>query len=217
MDLERKGKQSYQGWMYARILAFSNGDLQSLYDRSDGFYRRQLILTAREKPADRMDDPDLADKLCAELPGIFNWAFAGLRRLAAHNFQFTESERVKANRQAVKQDANNVFAFLEAEDYVTYGPGLSASSRDLYNCYCKWCGANAYDAFKQRSFSDILLANLSRYHIVYSNNLLAADGKRVRGFTGIGVKSRGLPAAAVWQEASPEEAAEQENLWPANG
>ena len=45
MDLERKSVQSYQGWMYARLLAFSNGDLQSLYDRSNGFYRRQLILT----------------------------------------------------------------------------------------------------------------------------------------------------------------------------
>ena len=50
MDLERKGKQSYQGWMYARLLAFSNGDLQALYDRSDGFYRRQLILTTKDKP-----------------------------------------------------------------------------------------------------------------------------------------------------------------------
>ena len=27
MDLERKRTQSYQGWMYARLLAFSNGDL----------------------------------------------------------------------------------------------------------------------------------------------------------------------------------------------
>ena len=33
MDLERKGKQSYQGWMFARLMAFSNGDLQALYDR----------------------------------------------------------------------------------------------------------------------------------------------------------------------------------------
>ena len=49
MDLERKGKQSYQGWMFARLLAFSNGDLQALYDRSDGFYRRQLVLTTKEK------------------------------------------------------------------------------------------------------------------------------------------------------------------------
>ena len=30
MDLERKGKQSYQGWMFARLMAFSNGDLQAL-------------------------------------------------------------------------------------------------------------------------------------------------------------------------------------------
>ena len=35
MDLEHKGKQSYQGWMFARLLAFSNGDLQALFDRSN--------------------------------------------------------------------------------------------------------------------------------------------------------------------------------------
>ena len=62
MDLERKGKQSYQGWMFARLLAFSNGDLQALYDRSDGFYRRQLVLTTKEKPVDRADDPDREDE-----------------------------------------------------------------------------------------------------------------------------------------------------------
>ena len=63
MDLERKGKQSYQGWMFARLLAFSNGDLQALYDRSDGFYRRQLVLTTKERPVNRADDPDLAEKM----------------------------------------------------------------------------------------------------------------------------------------------------------
>ena len=54
MDLERKGKQSYQGWMCAWLLAFSNGDLQALFDRSDGFYRRQLLLTTKEKPVDHV-------------------------------------------------------------------------------------------------------------------------------------------------------------------
>lgn len=71
MDLERKGKQSYQGYLYARLLAFSNGDLQALYDRSDGFFRRQLILTTKEKSPARTDDPHLADKLCAEMESIF--------------------------------------------------------------------------------------------------------------------------------------------------
>lgn len=75
MDLEKKGRQSYQGWMYARLLAFSNGDLQALFDRSDGFYRRQLVLETKEKPEGRRDDPHIAEKLCAELDGIFLWAF----------------------------------------------------------------------------------------------------------------------------------------------
>lgn len=113
MDLERKGKQSYQGFMYARILAFSNGDLVSLYDRSDGFFRRQLILTTKRKPPDRIDDPNLSEKLCEEMEGIFLWAMAGLLRLVKNNFQFTESGRAKLNREMVKKDANNIELFLD--------------------------------------------------------------------------------------------------------
>lgn len=93
MDLEKKGKQSYQGWMFARLLAFSNGDLQSLYDRSDGFYRRQLVLTTKGKPQGRQDDPDLAEKMKSEVEGILLWAIEGLQRLVRNNFKFTESER----------------------------------------------------------------------------------------------------------------------------
>ena len=66
MDLEEKGKQSYQGYVYARLLGFSNGNLQSLYDHSNGFYRRQLILTTKDKDPNRVDDPDLGEKLCGE-------------------------------------------------------------------------------------------------------------------------------------------------------
>ena len=57
LDLERKGVQSYQRDIYARFLCFGNGALTSLYDHSDGFFRRQLILTTKDKPTDRMDDP----------------------------------------------------------------------------------------------------------------------------------------------------------------
>ena len=92
--------------MFARLLAFSNGDLQAHYDRSDGFYRRQLVLTTKEKSAGRVDDPDLAEKVKAETDGIFLWAFEGLQRLVANNFKFTESQRTRDNREAVKRDNN---------------------------------------------------------------------------------------------------------------
>ena len=185
MDLERKGKQSYQGWMCARLLAFSNGDLQALFDRSDGFYRRQLVLTAKEKPADRVDDPDLAEKMKAEVEGILLWAFAGLQRLVANNFKFTESQRTKENREAVKRDNNNVFDFLESEGYIRLKADASISSKELYEVYQVYCAENGLTSMKPRSFSDAVIASQERYHLEYCNNVTNAAGRRVRGFWGI--------------------------------
>ena len=90
MDLERKGIQSYQGQLYVRFLCFGNGSLTSLYDHSDGFYRRQLILTTKERHAGRKDDPFLVEKMLDELEGIFLWCLEGLHRLIANGYSFTE-------------------------------------------------------------------------------------------------------------------------------
>lgn len=185
MDLERKGKQSYQGWMFVRLLAFSNGDLQALYDRSDGFYRRQLVLTTKEKPAGRVDDPDLAEKMKAEAEGIFLWAFEGLQRLVANNFKFTESQRTKDNREAVKRDNNNVFDFLESEGYIRLKADSTISSKDLYEIYRMWCEENNLTPLKKRSFSDAVIANQSKYNLEYCNKITNSAGRRVWGFFGI--------------------------------
>ena len=81
MDLERKGKQSYQGILVCRILAFGNGTLKSLFDRSKGFYRRQIIHETKDIPPDRVNDPYLADKMIEEVEGIVLWCIEGLERL----------------------------------------------------------------------------------------------------------------------------------------
>ena len=190
MDLERKGKQSYQGWMCARLLAFSNGDLQALFDRSDGFYRRQLVLTAKEKPADRVDDPDLAEKMKAEVEGILLWAFAGLQRLVANNFKITESQRTKENREAVKRDNNNVFDFLESEGYIRLKADASISSKDCYDIYRMWCEENSLTALKRRSFSDALVAACGKYNLEHCNTITNSAGRRVWGFMGIEAVAR---------------------------
>lgn len=187
MDLERKGKQSYQGWMFARLLAFSNGDLQALYDRSDGFYRRQLVLMTKEKSAERVDDPELAEKMKAEAEGIFLWAFEGLQRLVGNGFRFTESERIRKNREAVKRDNNNMFEFLESEGYIRLNPKASISSKELYEIYLIWCEENSLLPLKSRSFSDGMVANLKKYQLEHSNNIINSAGRRVWGFVGIEV------------------------------
>ena len=190
MDLERKGKQSYQGWMFARLLAFSNGDLQALYDRSDGFYRRQLVLTTKEKPVDRADDPDLAEKMKAEAEGIFLWALEGLQRLVANNFKFTESQRTRDNREAVRRDNNNVFDFLESEGYIRLKADCTISSKELYEIYRMWCEENNLTPLKRRSFSESVIANQNKYNLEYCNKITNAAGRRVCGFFGIEAVAR---------------------------
>ena len=206
MDLERKGKQSYQGYMYARILAFSNGDLISLYDRSEGFFRRQLILTTKRKPADRIDDPDLSDKLCGELEGIFCWAFEGLQRLVKNNFRFTESDRARMNREMVKKDANNIELFMESQGYITRGKELTISSKQLAQIYGIWCDENAYPAMKGKTLIEYLTANQEKFGIIYTNNIINAAGRRVRGFKGIGPAIRlSGTSSDGWQCVDPED------------
>ena len=190
MDLERKGKQSYQGWMSARLLAFSNGDLQALYDRSDGFYRRQLVLTTKEKPAGRVDDPDLAEKLKAETEGILLWAFAGLQRLVSNNFKFTESDRIRANREAVKRDNNNIFDFMESEGYIRLKADASISSKDFYAIYRMWCEENSLVPLKSRSFSDAMVSSAVKYNLEHCNNVTNPAGRRVWGFMGVEAVAR---------------------------
>ena len=185
MDLEKKGQQSYQGHMFARLLAFSNGDLQSLYDHSDGFYRRQLILTTKVKSPNRVDDPDLADKLCAEMEGILLWAFEGSQRLVANRFRFSESERSRQNRELLKQDGNNLLMFLESEDYIQFDSVCAATSKELMAAYAIWCDDNGFAPLKSRTVSDFLISNASKYHIEHTNNIHSVDGRQIWGGKGI--------------------------------
>ena len=152
MDLERKGVQSYQGQIFVRFMAFGNGDLQSLYDHSDGFDRRQLILSTRDKPADRKDDPFLAEKMCAEAEGIVLWALEGLRRLIDNDYAFTVSDRTRANLTDVKKDANNILDFLGSEGYIAFEPGQTITAKTLYDIYCLWCEDNAFKPRPARNF-----------------------------------------------------------------
>ena len=185
LDLERKGVQSYQRDIYARFLCFGNGALTSLYDHSDGFFRRQLILTTKDKLLSRVDDPDIAEKIAAEAEGILLWAFEGLQRLVKNGFQFTESDRAKRNRELVKRDNNNVFDFLESEGYIRLKADACTSSKELYEVYKMWCEENSLNAIKARGFSDALIANQRRYNLESTNNIVNASGRRVRGFFGI--------------------------------
>ena len=185
MDMERKGVQSYQSQLYVRFLCFGNGALTALHDRSDGFFRRQIILTTKDKPVDRFDDPFLAEKLIAEKEGIFLWMLEGLRRLIANHYHFTISQRAKDNITSAVRDANNILDFLDSEGYVAFKADYEASTKNLYAAYKRWCEDNAENPLSPKSFANQLSQNAERYHLEPVNNLHIGGGKRCRGYMGI--------------------------------
>ena len=185
MDLERKGIQSYQGRLNVRFLAFGNGNLQALHDRSYGFFRRQIILQTRPRPDNRVDDPYLGKRLAKEAEGIFLWCLEGLKRLIENDFQFTISFRANGNLFQSMVDSNNILEFMASDGYFRYDEEGTVSSRKLYGLYLEWCDDNAVTPLSGRSFWSYLCQHAGDYQLQYSNAIPIGNGKRVRGFHGI--------------------------------
>ena len=183
MDLEKKGVQSYQGLVYCRLMAFSNGFLRSANDDSYGFFRRQLILMTKPRAKDRVDDPFLSDKLRAEKEQIAVWALDGLYRLRKQNFRFTVSDRSKAAIMSAMDEANNVVSFLRSKGSFTFDPEGEITSREFYNIYKCWCDDNAIEPVSKRQVIGYLRAHCHEYGMTYGN--VRYQYKLVRGFRGM--------------------------------
>ena len=190
MDLERKGVQSYQAQLYVRFLCFGNGALTSLHDRSDGFFRRQIVLTTKDRPPERTNDPFLLEKLVAEREGIFLWMLEGLHRLIDNSYRFTISEGAKANITSIVRYANNIVDFLESEGYVAFKADYTAPTKHLYEAYKVWCSDNAEKPLSEKSFANFLGQNFEKYGMADTDRVILSGGKRCRGYEGIGVLLR---------------------------
>ena len=185
MDLERKNIQSFQGDMYCRFLAFGNGALTALYDKSFGFFRRQIVLTAKAKDPNRKDDPYLIDHLYDEAEGIFLWMLEGLKRLVENNFHFTLSKRAVENLTASISDSNNVLDFLHSEGYIEFCAEDFASSKQLYDIYVNWCDDNAMKPLSMHSFCTEFAKEAGAFRLEKSNKINIGAGRFVRGYIGV--------------------------------
>lgn len=178
IDIERKGMQSVQGTLYVRFACFGNGSLQALHDKSKGFYRRQLLLTTKDKPENRADDPFLIDKMRKEKEGILLWALEGLHRLIENSYQFTVSKRAESNLEEAMMKGNNILGFLNSEGYFEIREGSKCKSVDWYELYVRWCKDNLESPFATSTFVSHLKEHSKSLGIVYDEKCIA----NCRGF-----------------------------------
>lgn len=186
LDLEKKGCQSVQGEMSCRFMAFGNGNLRSLHDRSNGFFRRQIILSTKPRRDDRVDDPFLAVKIKNdELEGILQWMIRGLERLLLNDLNFTISQQTRKNMEAAISDGNNVLDFMGSTGYFTYDEQDCITSRLLCTLYRDWCRDNSHTPLPDRTVLSYLKQHAHRYKLRASSNIPIGNGRMARGFYGM--------------------------------
>lgn len=171
--------------IYARLLTFGNTPLKALYDISEGFFRRQIVINVKPKPENRIDDKNLIDKMLFEKDMVFLWMFDGLQRLIMNGYQFTISEQTRETMEEIREEACNVISFLKDDSFVVYGPYYELTSRDIYDLYNHWCEANAERPLAQTTMLKYLKTNAKKLEIkpaVFRN----WERRQVRGFRGIG-------------------------------
>jgi putative DNA primase/helicase len=148
---ERKNKDPFNFRPYARLL-FSCNDIPKNYsDRSDGFYRRLLIVRFDKSVPAEKRDPNLREKIASERDGILIWALDGLRRLMANNYVFSETDRTRDELQRYKTESNSALMFLE--ECCEVGEDFECVRETLFEKYGDYCRKNGYKPMSQMNFN----------------------------------------------------------------
>ena len=183
-----KNRPQYEIDVYSRIMAFGNGSPQFLFDRSDGAYRRQLLLETKPKEDGRLDDPTLPAKLKLERDAIVVWMIEGLKRLAENNWRLTISDRAKRNLELARKENCNFYLFLEDEDWIVFDPAGEETFSDIYAMYLRWAYENGFGEIAKRSVGLELtrLAKKPNGKIKKSNHIKdKLLKKELRGYYGL--------------------------------
>lgn len=189
---QKKFVQDNQIHSFVRFVCFGNFTLQALYDVSEGFHRRQLILQAMPKSENRIDNPFLDREITEnESEGVMMWFIDGLNRLIKNNFQIYISDRTQQTSDNFKHENDSVYMFLNECEGIKIKPGLKAHSSALVVAYQKFCCDNALNPLKERGFLAALKSKGRQFGIEKSDypfSLPTQYGKKsARGFEGIAV------------------------------
>lgn len=162
-------------------LMFSTNELPIFQDSSGGLKRRLIIVPFNRVVPEVSRDPNLPAALLAELPGIFNRALAGLRRLKQRgSFSIPEISRMTLERHMLECKPAQVFL----ADFTVKDASVACSSQDLYAAYREWILEQGYHRDYQLSLP-AFVKEVERVHKVRPAQMLRGDSPRLRFYRGL--------------------------------
>lgn len=178
---DRKHKEAWEGRLATRFVVSSNV-LPKLPDASPALANRFSVLRMQQSFLGR-EDPGLADRLLAELPGILLWALEGWRRLRDRG-RFALPGSSEDAVQELLQLGSDVAAFVQ--DRCELSAGHEIEKERLYGFYRDWCERTGRKPKHSSTFGQELFAATSNR---VSPRRLSRGGERVNVYAGIGLRT----------------------------
>ena len=186
MYFDRKGIPGIEAYPTARLVLATN-NRPRFSDRSEGIWRRMLLLPFRITIPYKEQDRQLTAKLREDLPGIFVWAVEGLRRLR-ENGHFSEPGVCRQALDDYRMESNPARHFLR-ECYYESADGETSTVK-LYEEYRNWCDRNGYKPAAENSFGKEVVRAFPKVH----KKRVSRSGKRAYAYMGM-CPALGVPAA----------------------
>jgi putative DNA primase/helicase len=151
ISAQHKFKDYFSFKPFCRLLFSCNNIPKNYTDRSDGFYRRLILIRFDHSISADKKDENLKDKLAEETDGILAWSMVGLKRLMSNNFRFSETDRTRTELANYKAENSSVLAFIEeCCDIDEQGECLRD---DLFTAYREYCRSNGQKAMSNIRFN----------------------------------------------------------------
>lgn len=162
ITVEFKHGQPFQFANRAKMLFAANA-LPPCTDKSDGFFRRIIIVPFRAvfKPGLPGYDPNINDKLGTETAKsyILNLAIRSAQKMIADK-RITVPESIKTLTQGYEMDNNNVLQWLSSKPTI-----LDKKLQETYTEYCLYCNTYNTIAVKITKFVQEICRKFPEYNI----------------------------------------------------
>ena len=157
LTVEKKNKNPFSFQSTARLLFSCNAIPRNYGDKSEGFYRRLVIVRFDHAVPESKKDPELLDKLHLEADGIFLFALEGLKQLINKHYRFSETKANKEELQQYREESNSVLSFVKECCVVEISHEIG--STELFNAYKGYCEESGLKPYSQKMFVRQLITN----------------------------------------------------------
>lgn len=167
VQVEKKNKAPFDLINYAKMF-FSANQIPIVYDESDGFFRRFMIIEWDVKFTERGDngtikaDENLLDTLTTEeeKSGILNMLISFVKKLNERGF-YKYAESTETLKSKWRHKADSIGGFIDKE--MIFDEELMIEKTRLYNAYCDYCKNNKLMAMSRKKFQEEIKHNSPMY------------------------------------------------------